>query len=102
MDDSLPRDLEPGTLLGSSRALHDWAEQFSLIKLAESHSVWPLTFGLACCAIEMMTTASSRYDLDRFGAIFRATPRQSDLMIVSGTVTFKMGPRLKRLYEQMP
>jgi NADH-quinone oxidoreductase subunit B len=65
-------------------------------------SQWPLTFGLACCAIEMMATGAAHYDVDRFGVFFRATPRQADLMIVSGTVTKKMAPILKRLYEQMP
>jgi NADH-quinone oxidoreductase subunit B len=66
-------------------------------------SIWPVSFGLACCAIEMMSAAGTRYDLDRFGAgAMRGTPRQSDLMIVSGTVTAKMATRLKRLYDQMP
>jgi NADH-quinone oxidoreductase subunit B len=69
---------------------------------ARSNSLWPLTFGLACCAIEMMGTGASHYDLDRFGTIFRTSPRQSDVMIVSGTVTKKMAPVLKRLYDQMP
>jgi NADH-quinone oxidoreductase subunit B len=69
---------------------------------ARSNSMWPLTFGLACCAIEMMGTGGSHYDLDRFGVIFRASPRQSDLMIVAGTVTKKMAPLLRRLYDQMP
>jgi NADH-quinone oxidoreductase B subunit len=65
-------------------------------------SLWYLTYGLACCAIEMMCTAASRWDLDRFGLIYRGTPRQSDLMIVSGTVTKKMAPVLRQLYDQMP
>ena len=70
---------------------------------AKESSIWPMTFGLACCAIEMMATGASRYDLDRFGAgAFRASPRQADLMIVAGTVTFKMASRVRRLYEQMP
>ncbi|TCT26414.1 NADH dehydrogenase subunit B [Melghiribacillus thermohalophilus] len=69
---------------------------------ARSNSLWPLTFGLACCAIEMMGTGSAHYDLDRFGSFFRPSPRQSDVMIVSGTVTKKMAPVLRRLYDQMP
>jgi NADH-quinone oxidoreductase subunit B len=74
-----------------------------MINLTRSNSVWPLTFGIACCAIEMMATGASKYDIDRFGSgPFRATPRQSDLMIVAGTVTHKMAPRVKRLYDQMP
>ena len=70
---------------------------------ARQSSIWPMTFGLACCAIEMMATGASRFDLDRFGAgAFRATPRQADLMIVAGTVTYKMASRVRRLFEQMP
>jgi len=73
------------------------------INWGRQSSVWPMTFGLACCAIEMMATGASKYDIDRFGAgAFRATPRQSDLMIVAGTVTYKMASRVRRLYNMMP
>lgn len=68
---------------------------------AQSGSLWPMTFGLACCAVEMMHTAASRYDLDRFGVVFRPSPRQSDVMIVAGTLTNKMAPALRKVYDQM-
>jgi len=74
---------------------------YSLITWTRKGSLWPVTFGLACCAIEMMHCTVSRYDFDRFGVVFRASPRQSDLMIVSGTVTNKMAPALYRLYNQL-
>ncbi|KAH9249755.1 NADH-ubiquinone oxidoreductase 20 kDa subunit [Batrachochytrium salamandrivorans] len=64
-------------------------------------SIWPMTFGLACCAVEMMHTMGSRYDMDRFGIVFRASPRQSDVMIVAGTLTNKMAPALRKVYDQM-
>ena len=68
-----------------------------------SNAIWPMTFGIACCAMEMMAVGASKYDLGRFGCeAFRATPRQADLMIVAGTVTHKMASRVRRLYEQMP
>jgi NADH-quinone oxidoreductase subunit B len=69
---------------------------------ARKSSVWPVTFGLACCAIEMMATFASRFDVERLGMVPWASPRHSDLMIVSGTVTIKMAPMLKRIYDQMP
>ena len=73
------------------------------INWSKASSLWPLTFGLACCAIEMMATGASKYDIDRFGAgAFRPSVRQADLLIVAGTLTYKMAPRLKRLYDQMP
>ncbi len=76
----------------------DW-----VINWGRSSALWPMTFGLACCAIEMMATGASRFDLDRFGAgVFRPSPRQSDLIIVAGTVTLKMATVVKRIYDQMP
>jgi NADH dehydrogenase (ubiquinone) Fe-S protein 7 len=73
----------------------------TLLNWARKCSVWPMTFGLACCAIEMMHAGASRYDFDRFGIIFRASPRQSDVMIVAGTLTNKMAPALRKVYDQM-
>jgi len=91
---SLYRQLLPGIL----QVPADW-----LIGWGRKSSLWPLTFGLACCAIEMISTAMSRHDLDRFGVLFfAASPRQADVMIVSGTVTKKMAPAVKLLYDQMP
>ena len=73
-----------------------------LVAWSRKNSLWPLTFGLACCAIEMISTAVSRYDIARFGMeVFRPSPRQSDVMIVAGTVTRKMAPAVQRLYDQM-
>jgi len=74
----------------------------SLVNWARSGSLWPMTFGLACCAVEMMHTGASRYDLDRFGVVFRPSPRQSDVMIVAGTLCNKMAPALRKVYDQMP
>ena len=86
--------LDKNIIVTSVDAVANWAR---------SSALWPMTFGLACCAIEFMATAASNYDLDRFGAgVPRATPRQSDLMVISGTVTLKMATRIKRLYEQIP
>ena len=83
-----------GILLTSLEELYNWGR---------SNSIWPLQFGLACCAIEMIATATARFDIARFGAeIFRPSPRQADLMIVSGTVTKKMAPQVVRLWNQMP
>ena len=86
----------------------DNAAEYVLTKVEEvfnwarANSLWPMTFGLACCAVEMMHAAAARYDLDRFGIVFRATPRQSDVMIVAGTLTNKMAPALRKVYDQMP
>ena len=85
---------EPNVLTTSVDKIFNWARK---------SSIWPMQFGLACCAIEMMAVLDPRYDMARFGAeVFRATPRQADLMIVAGTVTEKMAPIVKRLWDQMP
>ncbi len=73
----------------------------NLINWTRTGSLWPMTFGLACCAVEMMHAGASRYDFDRFGVIFRASPRQSDVMIVAGTLCNKMAPALRKVYDQM-
>jgi NADH-quinone oxidoreductase subunit B len=73
----------------------------SLINWARSGSLWPMTFGLACCALEMIHAACARYDIDRLGVVFRPSPRQSDVMIVAGTLTNKMAPALRKVYDQM-
>jgi NADH-quinone oxidoreductase subunit B len=91
----------PGALANEDNAVFSTVKD--LVSWARSRSPWPLGYGLACCAIEMFSAASSTHDLARFGAeVFRASPRQADVMIVAGTVTHKMAPRLRRLYEQMP
>ena len=73
----------------------------SVVNWAKTGSLWPMTFGLACCAVEMMHAGAARYDIDRFGMLFRPSPRQSDLMIVAGTLCNKMGPALRKVYDQM-
>lgn len=93
----LPEELKPQ---GKLEYLTTNIDQ--LVNWARSGSIWPMTFGLACCAVEMMHMAAARYDQDRIGIVFRASPRQSDVMIVAGTLTNKMAPALRKVYEQMP
>uniref|UniRef100_A0A8D1Q197 NADH dehydrogenase [ubiquinone] iron-sulfur protein 7, mitochondrial n=1 Tax=Sus scrofa TaxID=9823 RepID=A0A8D1Q197_PIG len=90
------------TTLPSSRGEYVVAKLDDLVNWARRSSLWPMTFGLACCAVEMMHMAAPRYDMDRFGVVFRASPRQSDVMIVAGTLTNKMAPALRKVYDQMP
>lgn len=86
----------------SSMAEWTVARLDDLMNWGRKGSVWPLTFGLACCAVEMMHTAAPRYDMHRFGIVFRASPRQADVIIVAGTLTNKMAPALRKVYDQMP
>ena len=84
-------------------AIVQFAQLDKLLALGRAKSLWPMTFGLACCAIEMMATGASRFDLARFGAeVFRPSPRQCDVMIVAGTISKKMAPAVETLYDQMP
>src|SRR5690606_6591890 len=85
--------LDPGFVTTSSDVLLNWAR---------TGSMWPMTFGLACCAVEMMHAGAARLDLDRYGVVFRPSPRQSDVMIVAGTLVNKMAPALRKVYDQMP
>ena len=90
----VPDELQSAVTITSLDRIYNWGRR---------SSIWPMVFGLACCAIEMICTAASRFDIARFGMeVFRATPRQADLMIVSGTVTKKMVPQIVRLFNQMP
>ncbi|RAQ73044.1 hypothetical protein AFCA_012368 [Aspergillus flavus] len=86
----------------SNKAEHVLTTIDQLVNWARQSSLWPLSFGLACCAVEMMQVSMPRYDQDRLGIIFRASPRQSDVMVVAGTVTNKMAPALRQCYDQMP
>ena len=81
-----------GFIIASADKIFNWVR---------SGSLWPMSFGLACCAVEMMHAAASRYDMDRYGMLFRPSPRQADVMIVAGTLTNKMAPALRRVYDQM-
>ncbi|KAI1794195.1 NADH-ubiquinone oxidoreductase 20 kDa subunit [Ganoderma leucocontextum] len=86
----------------SNRAEYVLSTLDKIANWARQGSMWPMTFGLACCAVEMMHMAAARYDQDRLGVVFRASPRQSDIMIVAGTLTNKMAPALRKVYDQMP
>ncbi|USO01252.1 MAG: NADH-quinone oxidoreductase subunit B [Alphaproteobacteria bacterium] len=97
-----PEDLAKGVYADLQHKGYILASMDKVVAWAQSNSLWPMTFGLACCAVEMMQAAASRYDMDRFGMLFRPSPRQADLMIVAGTLTNKMAPALRRVYDQMP
>ncbi|KAI9100421.1 ndufs7, NADH:ubiquinone oxidoreductase 20 kd subunit [Phlyctochytrium arcticum] len=96
--------VNPYNLPGPANNAAEWALTTidGLINWTRTSSIWPMTFGLACCAVEMMHMAAARYDQDRIGIVFRASPRQSDVMIVAGTLTNKMAPALRKVYDQMP
>ncbi len=92
MGEIMEKELENSVFFTSADTIINWGR---------SSSLWPMTFGLACCAIEMIASGCSRYDFDRFGVVFRPSPRQSDVMVVAGTLSKKMAPALRRLYDQM-
>ncbi|HTO90770.1 MAG TPA: NADH-quinone oxidoreductase subunit B family protein [Candidatus Sulfotelmatobacter sp.] len=97
-EDALREEVEKGLLFTTAENMVAWA-----VNNARANAIWPLGFGLACCAIEMMAIVGPRFDISRFGAeVFRASPRQADLMIVAGRVSVKMAPVVRQLYDQMP
>ena len=97
-DPALREEVERGVLFTTMGGMVNWA-----VNQSRANAIWPLGFGLACCAIEMMAIVGPRFDISRFGAeVFRASPRQADLMIVAGRVSVKMAPVVRQLYEQMP
>ncbi|EDV30531.1 uncharacterized protein Dana_GF23344 [Drosophila ananassae] len=89
---------------GNQSSTGEWAvaRLDDLVNWSRKGSIWPMTFGLACCAVEMMHFAAPRYDMDRYGVLFRESPRQADCMIVAGTLTNKMAPALRKVYDEMP
>ncbi len=97
-----PTDRELDRLAEEASPFVRLAKVDDVLNLARANSLWGLTFGLACCAIEMMAAGAARYDLDRFGVFFRPSPRQADLMILAGTISRKMAPVIKTLWDQMP
>lgn len=101
---SIVKKDDVGELLGKTHNSVEYvvSKVDDVVNWARKGSLWPMTFGLACCAVEMMHSAASRYDMERFGMVFRASPRQSDVMIVAGTLTNKMAPALRKVYDQMP
>eukprot|EP01098_Paradermamoeba_levis_P007378 TRINITY_DN3043_c0_g1_i1.p1 TRINITY_DN3043_c0_g1~~TRINITY_DN3043_c0_g1_i1.p1 ORF type:complete len:233 (-),score=64.83 TRINITY_DN3043_c0_g1_i1:159-812(-) len=98
----IPESRTASTAAPNNASEYVIAKLDKVVNWGRKGSLWPMTFGLACCAVEMMHSAASRYDLDRFGIVFRASPRQSDVMIVAGTLTNKMAPALRKVYDQMP
>src|SRR5262245_26143295 len=97
-DQALREEVERGVLFTTVGGMVNWA-----VNQSRANAIWPLGFGLACCAIEMMAIVGPRFDISRFGAeVFRASPRQADLMIVAGRVSVKMAPVVRQLYDQMP
>lgn len=114
INQNMPKELKLSTtqLLSQDSLLNDVAEEYNdkgfvvtnfdkLANWARAGSLWPMTFGLACCAVEMMQAAASRYDMDHLGVVFRPSPRQADVMIVAGTLCNKMAPALRKVYDQM-
>jgi len=101
---SVPDKVKPYSPFQNTNSMGEYAvaRLDDVLNWGRKSSMWPLTFGLACCAVEMMHIAAPRYDMDRFGVVFRASPRQADVIIVAGTLTNKMAPALRKVYDQMP